>query len=144
MLTRSLLLAAACGTAAAQAVDAPTTPPSPIQSLWLGDLNADGRDDAFVVQPDGSTRLLINSGDGSFEDVTARAGLGDAKGAHMALFPKTVSLIKEKTDKNILFLGGGIIPEKDIPRLKEAGITEVFGPGTSIAAIGEVIKNYVK
>lgn len=86
MLTRSLLLAAACGTAAAQAVDAPTTPPSPIQSLWLGDLNADGRDDAFVVQPDGSTRLLINSGDGSFEDVTARAGLGDAKGAHMALF----------------------------------------------------------
>ena len=77
------------------------------------------------------------------EDVDV-VGLSCLSGAHMALFPKTVSLIKAKTDKNILFLGGGIIPEKDIPRLKEAGITEVFGPGTSIATIGEIIKNYVK
>ena len=77
------------------------------------------------------------------EDVDV-VGLSCLSGAHMALFPKTVEIIKKKTDKDILFLGGGIIPEKDIPRLKKAGITEVFGPGTSIAAIGKVIKNYVK
>ena len=48
------------------------------------------------------------------EDVDV-VGLSCLSGAHMALFPKTVKLIKERSDKSILFLGGGIIPEKDIP-----------------------------
>jgi len=73
------------------------------------------------------------------EDVDA-VGLSCLSGAHMVLFPKTVQLIKEKSDKDILFLGGGIIPEKDIPRLKEAGITAVFGPGSSTTEISKLIK----
>jgi len=67
-------------------------------------------------------------------------GLSCLSGAHMALFPRTVSLIKEKTDKDTLFIGGGIIPRKDVPRLKEAGIARSFGPGTPIPEIVSFIK----
>ena len=67
-------------------------------------------------------------------------GLSCLSGAHMALFPKTARLIRERNDKNILFIGGGIIPKKDIPKLKEAGITQVFGPGTPVPEIISFIK----
>ena len=77
------------------------------------------------------------------EDVDV-IGLSCLSGAHMALFPRTVKLVREKTDKKILFLGGGIIPEKDIPRLKEAGIKEIFGPGTPISAISALIQKNAK
>lgn len=67
-------------------------------------------------------------------------GLSCLSGAHMALFPRTVQLIRNKGNANILFTGGGIVPEKDIPRLKEAGIARVFGPGTPISEIVKFIK----
>ena len=75
------------------------------------------------------------------EDVDV-VGIDCLSGAHMALFPKVVSLIRQKGGKNILFVGGGIIPKKDIPKLKEAGIAEIFGPGTPIREIAEfIVKN---
>ncbi len=74
------------------------------------------------------------------EDVDV-VGLSCLSGAHMALFPKTVSLIKEKSDKAVLFIGGGIIPKKDVPKLTEAGIAQTFGPGTPITEITNFIKN---
>ena len=58
----------------------------------------------------------------------------------MTLFPQTVKQIKERSDKNILFLGGGIIPQKDITKLKSAGMAEVFGPGTPIDEVSKFIK----
>ena len=67
-------------------------------------------------------------------------GLSCLSGAHMTLFPKTVALVKEKTDRNILFVGGGIIPKKDVPKLKEAGIAQTFGPGTPIPEIVDFIR----
>ena len=74
------------------------------------------------------------------EDVDV-IGLSCLSGAHMASFPKTVELIKEKTDKDILFIGGGIIPRKDVPKLREAGIAQTFGPGTPLPEIVDFIKN---
>ncbi len=68
-------------------------------------------------------------------------GLSCLSGAHMSLFPRTVELIKEKTDKDVLFVGGGIIPKKDVPRLKEAGFGGTFGPGTRIPEIADFIKS---
>ena len=73
------------------------------------------------------------------EDVDV-VGLSSLSGAHMALFPKTVRLVKERSDKEILFIGGGIIPRKDVPKLKEAGIARTFGPGTSTPEIVNFIK----
>jgi methylmalonyl-CoA mutase C-terminal domain/subunit len=51
-----------------------------------------------------------------------------------------VSLVREKGGRDILFIGGGIIPKKDIPKLREAGIVQIFGPGTSIAEIVKFIE----
>jgi len=51
-------------------------------------------------------------------------------GAHDYHFPKVMELLKEKGVDDILVLGGGIIPDEDIPKLKEIGIAEIFGPGT--------------
>jgi len=73
------------------------------------------------------------------EDVDV-VGLDCLSGAHMTLFPKTVSLIREKGDRDILVIGGGIIPKKDIPKLKEAGIAQIFGPGTPL----EEIVNFIE
>ena len=73
------------------------------------------------------------------EDVDV-VGLSCLSGAHMTLFPKTVSLIREKGGKNILFIGGGTIPKKDIPKLRESGIAQTFGPGTPIKEIVKSIR----
>ena len=73
------------------------------------------------------------------EDVDV-VGLSCLSGAHMTLFPKTVRLIREKSNKDILFIGGGIIPKKDIPKLEAAGIAQTFGPGTPLDEIVRFIK----
>jgi len=63
------------------------------------------------------------------EDVDVIA-MSVLSGAHDYLFPRVMDLAREKGLKDVLVLGGGIIPEEDIPALKSAGISEIFGPGT--------------
>ena len=77
------------------------------------------------------------------EDVDVVA-MSILSGAHPHLFPKVVNLVREKGMKDTLIIGGGVIPEGDIPALKEAGIAEVFTPGTPTSAIVEFINNNVK
>ncbi|MBD3157249.1 MAG: methylmalonyl-CoA mutase [Candidatus Lokiarchaeota archaeon] len=76
------------------------------------------------------------------EDVDC-IGLSILSGAHNALFPRVTELLREKGADDILVIGGGIIPEDDIPGLKEAGIAEVFGPGTPLGEIVEYIRSRV-
>src|SRR3989304_122667 len=68
------------------------------------------------------------------EDVDA-IGLSILSGAHMTLMPRVVQLLKKRKAGDIVVAGGGIIPPEDIPKLKKAGIKEVFGPGTTLADI---------
>lgn len=77
------------------------------------------------------------------EDVNV-IGLSILSGAHNFLFPKVVQLLKEKNAEDILVIGGGVIPDDDIPGLKEAGIAEVFTPGTPTSKIIDFIKTHVK
>ncbi len=70
--------------------------------------------------------------------------LSSLSGAHDYLFPKVGRLFREKGVDDVLILGGGIIPEEDIPNLKSNGIEEVFGPGTSTEEIVEYIKTHLK
>ncbi len=77
------------------------------------------------------------------EDVDV-IGLSHLTGAHMTLFPKVTKLLKEKGVNDVLIIGGGIIPEEDIPPLKEAGIAEIFGPGTPLENIVKYIKENVR
>ncbi len=68
------------------------------------------------------------------EDVDVIA-MSILSGAHDYLFPKVMELLREKGVEDILVLGGGIIPDEDIPILREAGIAEIFGPGTKTKEI---------
>ena len=77
------------------------------------------------------------------EDVDVIA-LSILSGAHPHLFPKVVELVRGKGMKDTLIIGGGVIPETDIPALKEAGIAAVFTPGTPTSAIVDFIKANVK
>ena len=65
-------------------------------------------------------------------------------GAHNTLFPKVVELLKEKGLGDRLVVGGGVIPESDIPFLKEKGIKEIFTPGSKTEELINFIKENVK
>ena len=65
-------------------------------------------------------------------------------GAHNHLFPRVVELLKKKNAEDVLVIGGGIIPEEDIPYLKEKGISEIFTPGTYTGSVVEYIRNNIK
>jgi methylmalonyl-CoA mutase C-terminal domain/subunit len=77
------------------------------------------------------------------EDVNV-VGLSCLSGAHLVLFPKVVELLRERGGNKIVVIAGGIIPKKDIPVLKQAGIAEVFGPGTPINEIVSFIQTKVE
>jgi len=68
------------------------------------------------------------------EDVDL-VGLSCLSGAHLFLFSEVVRQLREKGAGDITVVGGGIIPDEDIPKLKEAGIKQVFLPGTSLDEI---------
>ena len=68
------------------------------------------------------------------EDVDV-IGLSILSGAHNILFPKIMTLLKQQGADDIKVIGGGIVPEKDIPGLKEIGLGEIFLPGTSTQEI---------
>ena len=76
------------------------------------------------------------------EDVDVIA-MSILSGAHDYLFPKVMELLKEKGVEDMLVLGGGIIPDEDIPALKDSGIAEIFGPGTTTEQIIGYIKDNV-
>ena len=68
------------------------------------------------------------------EDADA-VGLSLLSGAHMTLFPKVIQMLSEKSVGDVLLFGGGIIPDADIPSLKEQGVAEIFTPGTPMQTI---------
>lgn len=77
------------------------------------------------------------------EDVDV-VGLSLLSGAHMTLFVDVARLMKEKGLGDVLIVGGGIVPEGDVPRLKKEGIKGVFGPGTHCNVIVDFIKKNVE
>ncbi|RLF42227.1 MAG: methylmalonyl-CoA mutase [Thermoplasmata archaeon] len=77
------------------------------------------------------------------EDVDV-IGLSLLSGAHMTLFTDVISLLKEKGMEDVIVVGGGIIPDEDIPKLKKIGVAEIFGPGTLVEDIVSFIEKHVK
>jgi methylmalonyl-CoA mutase C-terminal domain/subunit len=73
------------------------------------------------------------------EDVDV-IGLSILSGAHMALLPRIATLARERGLDDVLIAAGGIIPDADIPKLREAGIAQIFGPGTSIGQIARYFR----
>jgi methylmalonyl-CoA mutase C-terminal domain/subunit len=77
------------------------------------------------------------------EDVDA-IGISILSGAHMTVFPKVMSLMKEKGMNDVLLTGGGIIPDSDMKKLNELGVAKLFPPGTDTHTIVDYISDWVK
>ena len=77
------------------------------------------------------------------EDVDV-VGLSILSGAHMTLLPKITAGLKEKGLDDVLVTAGGIIPDADVAKLKASGISEVFGPGTSIGQIAGYFREHAR
>ncbi|HKM01440.1 MAG: cobalamin B12-binding domain-containing protein [Tissierellia bacterium] len=77
------------------------------------------------------------------EDVDV-VGMSILSGAHNHLFPRVAELLKEQGVDDVLIVGGGVIPNEDIQGLKDAGISEIFTPGTPTTLMIEYIKNNLK
>jgi methylmalonyl-CoA mutase C-terminal domain/subunit len=76
------------------------------------------------------------------EDVDV-IGISVLSGAHMTIFPRILTLMKEKDMEDVLLTGGGIIPEVDINILKKQGVGELFTPGASTVSIADFIKSWI-
>jgi methylmalonyl-CoA mutase C-terminal domain/subunit len=76
------------------------------------------------------------------EDVDA-VGLSIMSGAHNTLFPAVIDELKKRGADDVVVFGGGIIPQADFDRLKSAGVTGVFTPGTALEAIISWVRDNV-
>ena len=70
------------------------------------------------------------------EDVDA-VGLSLLSGAHLTLFPRVMEELKNRNMEEALIFGGGVIPDADARALREQGVSEIFGPGSSLKAIAQ-------
>jgi methylmalonyl-CoA mutase C-terminal domain/subunit len=98
------------------------------------------RDEGFEVIYTGlrqTPEMIVSAA--AQEDVDV-VGLSILSGAHMTLLPKVMRLLREQGMDDVLVTAGGIIPDDDIPALKEAGVSEVFGPGTSIHEVADYLR----
>jgi len=77
------------------------------------------------------------------EDVDV-VGLSILSGAHMTLLPKICAGLRQKGMDDVLVTAGGIIPDDDIAALEQAGVSRVFGPGTTIREVADFIRTSVK
>ena len=102
------------------------------------------RDAGFEVIYTGIRLTPEQIAEAALQDDVKVVALSLLSGAHNTLFPTVVELLKEKGLTDVLVIGGGVIPDADIPGLKAAGIAEVFTPGTPTGNIVEFINANVK
>jgi methylmalonyl-CoA mutase C-terminal domain/subunit len=77
------------------------------------------------------------------EDVDV-VGLSILSGAHMALLPRVIELLRANGQENVKVFIGGIVPDEDVPRLMEIGVAGVYGPGTLTDDIVQDIRNAIR
>ena len=100
------------------------------------------RDAGFEVIYTGlhqTPEMIVNAAVQEDVDVVALSVLS---GAHMTLFPRVLALLDEEGASHMLLTGGGIIPEEDMDALKEAGVGQLFGPGTPTSQAVEYIRDW--
>jgi len=102
------------------------------------------RDAGFEVIYTGlhqTPEMIVNA---AIQEDADAIGLSILSGAHLTLFPRIMDLLRERGAGDIVVFGGGIIPEEDIPLLKQHGVHELFTPGTPLETIVTWVKTHVK
>ena len=102
------------------------------------------RDDGFEVVYTGIRQTPAEIAMVAIQEDVEAIGLSSLSGAHMRLFTAVIEELRKANAEDIPVLGGGIIPEEDIPLLKEIGITAIFGPGTPIIDILKAFQDVCK
>jgi methylmalonyl-CoA mutase C-terminal domain/subunit len=102
------------------------------------------RDAGFEVVYTGLHQTPEEIVEAAIQEDVDMIGLSSLAGAHRYLFPRTVELLRERGADDIVVCGGGIIPDDDIPRLKKAGIAEIFTPGTALDDIVKWVEENVR
>ena len=101
------------------------------------------RDAGFEVVYTGLHQTPEEIVEAAIQEDVDMIGLSSLAGAHKYLFLAVVELLREKAADDIIVCGGGIIPDDDIKKLKEAGVKEVFTPGTPLDDIVKWVQNNV-
>ena len=102
------------------------------------------RDAGFEVIYTGLRQTAEQIAEAALQEDVDVVALSILSGAHPHLFPRVVELVRSKGMNDVLVIGGGVIPDSDIPALKEAGVAEVFTPGTPTGAVIDFINANVK
>jgi methylmalonyl-CoA mutase, C-terminal domain len=102
------------------------------------------RDAGFEVVYTGCHQTPEQIASAAIQEDVDLVGLSCLSGAHRALFPRVVELLREKGAEDITVIGGGIIPEQDFPQLYDSGIKAIFTPGASLDSIVEWIRTNIR
>ncbi|HEU4671631.1 MAG TPA: cobalamin B12-binding domain-containing protein [Candidatus Limnocylindrales bacterium] len=102
------------------------------------------RDEGFEVVYTGLRQTPEMVATAALQEDVDVVGLSILSGAHMTLIPKITRLLHDEGLDDVLVTAGGIIPDDDIPALREAGVAAVFGPGTTIREVAEFLRANVR
>jgi len=98
------------------------------------------RDEGFEVIYTGLRKTPEEIVKAAVEEDVSAVGLSILSGAHNYIFPRVIELLRAAGAEDIIVFGGGIIPDEDIPALKEAGVREIFTPGATTASIADFVR----
>ena len=98
------------------------------------------RDEGFEVVYTGLRQTPEMIATAALQEDVDVVGLSILSGAHLTLLPRIAKLLREEGLDDVLITAGGIIPDDDVPTLAEAGISRVFGPGTTIAQVADYLR----
>jgi methylmalonyl-CoA mutase C-terminal domain/subunit len=98
------------------------------------------RDEGFEVVYTGLRQTPEMVATAALQEDVDVVGLSILSGAHMTLVPRVCRLLKDAGMDDVLVVIGGIIPDEDVPALKDAGVAATFGPGTTIAQVAAFLR----
>jgi methylmalonyl-CoA mutase C-terminal domain/subunit len=102
------------------------------------------RDEGFEVVYTGLRQTPDMVATAALQEDVDVVGLSILSGAHLTLLPRIAGLLRERGLDDVLVVAGGIIPDEDVPALREAGVAAVFGPGTTIGETAAFIRANVR
>jgi methylmalonyl-CoA mutase C-terminal domain/subunit len=102
------------------------------------------RDEGFEVVYTGLRQTPEMVATAALQEDVDVVGLSILSGAHMTLLPRICALLKDQGQDDVLVTAGGIIPDDDVPALRAAGVSAVFGPGTTIASVAAFLRANVR